>query len=325
MYYKQAFDARKKWWLYLVGVVVFFIGWQFVGMLPMGIAIVMKGPSASQMQEMGDTAMLAEFLGGNLFMFLMLLTFVLGLFALWVFVKTAHKRKFKSLISVGKVNYRKILFSFLSTSVFHGGFLLLGYLLSPELFEWSFNPETFWYVLIMAVLVLPFQTSCEEIVFRGYLMQSIGVLLRYKWVAILLTSIGFGLLHSMNPEVDVIGWSSMIFYIGFGLFMAIITTMDNGLELAIGFHWATNFFGIAVVSSSWGTAQTDTLITDLSEPAAGASWMYISTAALVLMYLLFAKVYKWKSPMRLFDKVELSVQHGEEPLIEGDLEFNDQP
>jgi membrane protease YdiL (CAAX protease family) len=325
MYYKQAFDAKKRWWLYLIGIAVFFIGWQSVGMLPLGIAIGLAGPTASQLQEFSDIAKIAAFLGGNLFMLMMLLTFVLGLFSLWIFVKTAHKRKFTSLISIGKVNYRKILFSFLSTSVYHGAFLLIGYLLSPELFEWSFNPETFWYVLIMAVLVLPFQTSCEEIVFRGYLMQSIGVLLRYKWVAILLTSIGFGLLHSMNPEVEVIGWSSMIFYIGFGLFMAIITTMDDGLELAIGFHWATNFFGIAIVSSNWGTAQTDTLITDLSEPGAGASWMYISTAALVLMYLLFALVYKWKSPKKLFEKVELPDPVEREMVIEDDLELNYRP
>jgi len=154
-------------------------------------------------------------------------------------------------------------------------------------------------------------------------MQWFGVWWKRKWIAIIVTSILFGLLHGANAEVEVIGWSSMIFYIGFGLFMAIITTMDNGLELALGFHWATNFFGVAIVSNTWGTAQTDTLLKDLSEPSAGEISLYISTGALVFIYILFAKMYKWKSIITLFDKVELPESDAEQTSVESEMAVYD--
>jgi len=133
--------------------------------------------------------------------------------------------------------------------IYNGIFLIFAYFNSPDSFQWHFDLWSFLILFLICVFLLPFQTSFEEVLFRGYLLQWLVVLLRNKYLPLLITSVLFGLLHSFNPEVDELGWLSMIYYIGFGLFMGLITIMDDGLELAIGFHWATNFIGFCFVSN----------------------------------------------------------------------------
>ena len=71
-------------------------------------------------------------------------------------------------------------------------------------------------------------------------MQGIGIASRNKWIPLLLTSFIFGSLHFFNSEVDKIGNIAMVYYIGTGFFLGIITLMDEGMELSLGFHAGTN-------------------------------------------------------------------------------------
>jgi hypothetical protein len=101
----------------------------------------------------------------------------------------------------------------------------------------------------------------------------------------------------------------MIYYIGFGLFMGVITLMDDGLELALGFHWATNFVGFILVSNNWGVIQTETVLKNIADPSLLMD-IILPTVLLPLIYLVFAKMYKWRSISTLFEKVQLSEPEG---------------
>ena len=59
--------------------------------------------------------------------------------------------------------------------------------ISPENYEWNFKLQPFLILCLIAAILLPLQTSAEEYMFRGYLMQGIGVVFKYKWIALLLT------------------------------------------------------------------------------------------------------------------------------------------
>ena len=107
------------------------------------------------------------------------------------------------------------------------------------------------------IFLIPIQTSWEEYVFRGYLMQGFATLFRSRWGALLLTSFVFGSLHLFNPEVEKLGYGVMIYYIGTGLFLGILTLMDEGIELALGFHAANNLTTALLVTSSWTAFQTE--------------------------------------------------------------------
>src|SRR5690606_5412191 len=114
-------------------------------------------------------------------------------------------------------------------------------------------------LIIISLMLLPIQIGFEEYLFRGYLMQQIGISTNSKWIALIVTSALFGLVHSANPEVSEIGFKMMVFYIGTGLFMGIMTLLDDGLELALGFHFANNFVAATLITSDFSALQTDAI------------------------------------------------------------------
>jgi membrane protease YdiL (CAAX protease family) len=78
----------------------------------------------------------------------------------------------------------------------------------------NFKPVPFVILLIIGTLLIPIQTS-EEYIFRGYLMQGFGNLVKHKWFPLLMTSIIFGSVHFGNPEVSKLG-ICFVYYIGTG-------------------------------------------------------------------------------------------------------------
>jgi hypothetical protein len=142
--------------------------------------------------------------------------------------------------------------------------------------------------------------------FRGYLMQGIGVISRYRWVALILTSLIFGLMHFANPEVSVLGPVIMISYIGTGFLLGIMTLMDEGLELALGFHAGNNLITALLVTANWTAFQTDSVLIYTEKPTAGFDVLIPVLVIYPIYLLIMAKVYKWKNwNSKLFGKVEL--------------------
>lgn len=88
--------------------------------------------------------------------------------------------------------------------------------------------------LALAVLcVVPLQAAAEEYVFRGTLLQAVGAWIRHPWIAIVLTSLVFGIAH--GP-----GLASLLAQSSFGAVAAYVTIRTGGLEAAIAFHVANN-------------------------------------------------------------------------------------
>ena len=137
-------------------------------------------------------------------------------------------------------------------------------------------------------------------------MQGIGVVTKSKWIPLIVTSVVFGLLHLSNPEVEKLGPIIMIYYIGTGLFLGIMTLMDEGLELSLGFHAANNLFTALLVTADWTAFQTHSIFKDLSDPQA-AEFMDILMPVFVLFPLILfflSKIYKWTDwKGKLFGKV----------------------
>ena len=178
-----------------------------------------------------------------------------------------------------------ILLIFWSTLVF--------YYFNPTLYILQFKPIPFVVLLIIAVLLIPIQTSTEEYVFRGYLMQGFGNLAQNKWFPLLMTSLIFGGMHLFNPEVSKIGNIIFVYYIGTGLFLGIITLMDEGMELALGFHAANNLIGALLITSDWSAFQTNSIFKDLSEPQAGFDVIMPVVLVYPVLLFIFSRKYQW--------------------------------
>ncbi len=194
-----------------------------------------------------------------------------------------------------KIDWKRIFFSFFLWSIISIVMVLVSYLLSPESFIINFRLDKFLVFFIIAVLLIPLQTSFEEYLFRGHMMQGLGLLTNSRLIPLILTSVLFGLMHIANPEVGKMGYIIMVYYIGTGFFLGIITLMDEGLELALGFHAANNLVGALLVTADWTAFQTHSVFKDISEPAAGFDIVLPVFIVFPILILLFAKKYKWNN------------------------------
>ena len=188
-----------------------------------------------------------------------------------------------------KIDWKRFFYGFFVWGIIALAFSYIAILLSPEHYTWNFNATPFFILVAISFLFLPFQTSLEELLFRGYFMQGIGVLAKNRWVPLLITSVVFGLLHGANPEVAKLGQITMVFYIGTGLFYGIVTLMDEGTEIALGLHAINNIVAAFFVTTDWTVFQTDALYIDTSEPS--VTWeMFLPVFILYpLMLFLFSK------------------------------------
>ena len=127
-------------------------------------------------------------------------------------------------------------------------------------------------------------------------MQGIGVVTNSKWIPLVITSLIFGLLHISNPEVDKLGYIIMVYYIGTGLFLGVITLMDEGMELALGFHAANNLFTALLVTANWTALQTHSVFKDVSEPESGIMDIVLPVFIIFpIILFIFSRVYKWSN------------------------------
>ena len=139
------------------------------------------------------------------------------------------------------------------------------------------------------------QTSFEEYLFRGHMMQGLGLATNSRLIPLIVTSVMFGLMHIANPEVGKIGYIIMLYYIGTGFFLGIMTLMDEGLELALGFHAANNLVGALLLTADWTAFQTNSILKDLSEPSAGFDVLTPVFIIFPILLFIFSRVYKWKN------------------------------
>jgi len=302
MYIEQAFKYQNEFWKYLIGILVVIVA-VIAGQLPFVAAIIMK--QGLDFQNMDETQML-QILDSNLSFFLILLPFAVGLFALFFIVGTLHDQPIRALTTARpKVDWGRIFFGFGIVAVFSIAVTAIDYYMAPEDYVWNFDPVPFAILVVIAVIMVPLQTSMEEYFFRGYLMQGLGTLVKNRWVPLLFTSVVFGGLHFFNPEVEKLGNIIMIYYIGTGLMLGIMTLMDEGLELALGFHAGNNLITAILVTADWTAFQTNSLLKDVSEPEAGWDVLIPVLVVYPIFLLIMAKKYKWKDwSYRLFGKIE---------------------
>jgi hypothetical protein len=126
-------------------------------------------------------------------------------------------------------------------------------------------------------------------------MQGTGILTGNRWWPLLLTSLIFGLLHMFNPEVEKMGYGIMVFYMGTGLFLGILTLMDEGLELALGFHAANNLTAALLVTADWTAFQTHSVYRDIAEPELGWDVFLPVLVIYPIMLIIFSRKYGWSN------------------------------
>lgn len=293
MFLLKAFTPQNHFWKYLVGSLIIIIA-STIGQLPLLFAVMAKLSGEGKSIFGIDERSLMSTLEKNTTLFLILLSFLVALGGIVLVLKLLHKQQLIDITtSRSKIDWKRVFFSFGLWAAFQIIVTVIAFYAAPEDYVWNFKLEPFLILLVIATIMIPIQTSVEEFVFRGYLMQGFGLLAKNKWFPLLLTSIIFGGMHFANPEVEKMGNITMVYYIGTGLFLGIITLMDDGLELALGFHAANNLLTALLVTSEWTAFQTHSVLKDVSTPSAGFEIVFPVVVIFPILLFIFAKKYNW--------------------------------
>lgn len=234
-----------------------------------------------------------ERMGRNVTFFTFLVPFVFFLILLFLWWNYIHRYTLTQLTTGRqRIDRNRIAFSFTTWMIMNVIIIAGSYLWKPEDFTFQFNAAAFIPLVLVAIVFIPVQTSFEEYFFRGYFMQFTAFVSKNRGVALFLSSVVFGLMHLSNPEVSDMGWSVMIFYIGCGFLLGIMTLMDDGLELALGFHAANNLCGALFITSETAVFQTDALFLYKGESSITELLIQVFIIFPILLFI-FSKKYNW--------------------------------
>ncbi len=237
--------GKNDWWRYALGFLTIAFFWLGLGYLPLNF-----------LAEADAINPLVDFVAIN-FSILMMLA------GLAVTVKSLHGRPLRSLVtSESHIDWWRIWRGAAVWAVLAAVIAAIEHVLFPGRYYLSFDPHHFYGFAALVLVLTPIQSAVEELVFRGYVMQGLGLITRRPALIAVLSSIFFTVPHLLNPEVEKHGTLIMAAnYFAIGMVLATITLRDGRLELAIGLHAANNLFLALIANYEGSPFMTESIFT----------------------------------------------------------------
>ena len=128
---------------------------------------------------------------------LILIPFAVAMIFMFLAIKYVHKSPIKEFFtSRERFQWGRFGFGVVVTLLVMGiGFAIDAF--GNENIVWNYKPDSFWMLLTIAIVLVPIQTTCEELVFRSYMFKAFSWL-RFPLVTIILCS--FGLRHDSHGQ-----------------------------------------------------------------------------------------------------------------------------
>jgi len=302
---ESAFTGKNGFWRYLLMFAAILIAANTIGAIPLLLSLLVRSGTdidvfSKYAANPNDYSIIG--LGPNAGFLIVLCPFIAGLIAFIILVKPLNHRSLKTTINgTKKIRWNRF---FISAAIWMSlsALYLFSYLqLDPANFTLNNKTDSLIILAIISILFIPLQSSLEEILFRGYLMQGFAALVKNRWFPLIMTSVLFGLLHGLNPEVKEFGFFTMMpQYIVFGLIFGIITILDDGIEAAMGAHAANNIFLCIMVTNESSALQTPAIY------AQNTIHPWMEFAALLvtgIIFILILKIiFKWGKLSLIFKK-----------------------
>jgi membrane protease YdiL (CAAX protease family) len=304
MFLAQVYKGKNQFWRYLISIPLVIIG-HAAGHIPLMIILGIWGNNQAGLRNSDSRFDHSTFgLDNNLFLILAIFAFIAGLATLIFAISIIHEKPIISIITSRlRLSWSKLFFASGIWLLLSFIFEAISFTFTPEVYEFNLNLGQFIPLFFIVLLGIPFQAGFEEIFIRGYLMQAVGLIGKFSWIPLVTTSLLFGLLHGLNPEIKEFGLGlMMIYYIGVGLFLAVITLMDDGLELALGVHITSNIYASLIVTYQGAALKTSALYTVSSLNVELMLAGYFICA--VLFIAIASKKYKWKEWNKLYRKID---------------------
>lgn len=287
-------------------LVVIFAATNTIGAIPLLISTSLKAisdPDLADKLARAPTDLSVLNLNPNIYLAEMIFPYIIGMIAFIYLLKPLNGKSFSHIIN-GRNSFRWSRFAVSAAiwMIFAAIYLFVSLRMDPSNFSGPNITRKLVPLIIISVLLIPFQAAWEEIIFRGYLMQGFTVLFRNRWAPVILTSMLFALMHVINPEVKEYGfWRMMPQYLLFGIIFGIMTIMDDGAEAAIGAHAANNVFLAVMLTSKSSVLQTPAVYEQFRYYPGTEFFMVLAMGVLILILMKF--IFRWEGLSLLVSNV----------------------
>ena len=260
-YLEMVHLGKTDWWRFLLSIIVMISFWQILGGLPVIVLLVWVMGDGNPQTGVSSNG---QFFGVNptlSFSVQMMasLFFILGIF---VAIRFIHDRPFKSLITPTlNIDWRRIFQGFIVWFILLGTMSLLEAFLYPGRYSFSLNLHIYIPFALVALVLLPIQTTAEELFFRGYIIQSTGLRISNIFLLSSISGFIFMVPHLLNPEARLNYLLMGFYYFIIGGVMAFITLREGRLELALGLHAANNVFSALIANYTITVLPTPSVFT----------------------------------------------------------------
>ncbi|MCD7034028.1 CPBP family intramembrane metalloprotease [Metabacillus sp. GX 13764] len=292
-HYLYDLPGKNSWPRYLSSLAVM-IGFTILGSIFYAAAGILTVLSDKDQESYFDLAT-GAFAGLDpvLDLTYLMLVYVFWLAGIWISIRFIHKRTLTSLVTPRRrINWRTVFWSF---GIY---FLLTALSLGIDALIYPHNymlnrpdPLHFLTLFVVVLLLVPIQTTVEELFFRGFLLQWMAKKIRSIAVLSVLMAIIFGSLHFANPEMGRSAIWVGLSYLFMGFMLTFISVKMGTLELSIGAHMANNmllFWFFADEKSVGGVLPAPFRVLD-SDPVTSFLW---EVCVMVLFYILSVRKFK---------------------------------
>lgn len=247
----EILPARPKLWRWILGTVIILFSWLIIGGLLTILVAEIFNLDLAVLTAVDDEgrALLRSYAPWQAasavlisFIPLLLAPILLHRFLLRGKVKELFTRSGRSFAGEVRIGALVMLGLILASSI-------PDFIFNNSDYKWSFDLEKFLPYLVIALLLIPMQTTAEEVFYRGWIQQRLEKGARSIWFVSTIGGLLFALPHLANPEVSgnialpIIGYGST------GFMLTWVTMRDKSMGLAVGAHAANNLSAGLLVSS----------------------------------------------------------------------------
>lgn len=292
-------SGYNDWWMYVLTIMITLLCYTFAPVITSFYLLIKAQENGISLADLAaDANQLFDYraigVDKNTVLIAVLGIFVFTSIGFLLSLNKLHRKPLTSVMTgFEKFRFKRFWFAF----AIWGGLLLVtlvvSYLTDPSDLKLDFHPVGFVISFLMLFFLMPIQTGFEETFFRGYLVQGLSMIFKNGIVPVIITSLLFAAAHMSNPEVEKHGWPIMFtYYLLFAFFMACLTLLDEGLELAFGIHFANNFISSILVNSHDSVIKTYSVFESDAQDPYQEVILWLCMAAIT--FAIFQWKYRWK-------------------------------
>ncbi len=233
-YLDLAKAGKNNWWRFILAVGLILFLWQIIGSLPSVLLVIWVLADGIPQTDVTSSG---QFIGvdKNLSFVALMLASVLFMTGLYLAMRFIHRRSLRTLITPApSIAWGRIFQAFTIWFILCGLMSLVEVVLHPGRYALTINLKQFIPFFFLAILLIPIQTSAEELFFRGYILQGVGLRVRNIWILSAISGFLFMVPHFLNPEAKLNYPLMGLYYFSIGAAMAFISLRDGRLEAASG-------------------------------------------------------------------------------------------